>query len=93
MRKIESLADLQAECCNLLIHCTGCDQWVEKSVHQLTGKPWGPDLPPGDLTETIASVKAKLKCSRCGSREVETWPTRTGAAMDDWRRRRAAGEE
>ena len=87
--RFETLADLQAERCLLLIRCKGCNKYVDRTVHQLTGKPWGPDLPPGDLTETIASVVARLRCSNCGGNDVETWPQRTGAAMDDWRRARA----
>lgn len=83
--RIDTLADLQRHRCNLLIHCRGCNKWSERSVHQLTGMPWGPDLPPGDLTEKLPSVVARLKCSNCGGRDVDTWPTRTGSAMDDIR--------
>lgn len=87
--RFETLADLQAERCVLLIQCQGCEQWSEKTVHQLNGMPWGPDLPPGELTVKITDIIAKLKCSRCGSKDVQWWPKRTGAALDDLRREKA----
>jgi hypothetical protein len=83
--RFETLADLHNERCNLLIHCRGCEQYRERTAYQLAGVPWAPDALPDNLDElTIAGILDRLKCRRCGGRDVEWWPTRTGAAMNDW---------
>jgi len=76
MSAYETLADLQRDNCQMLIHCKACDKWVEKSPHALIGVQWRPGIMTDDLEGvTIVSVLERLRCA-CGSREVEWWPKR-----------------
>lgn len=73
---ILTLADLQAENSDLLLTCRGCARINTMTPHALAGRVFV----PGDVLPAlpIADVLARLRCSRCGSREAEWTVLRRG---------------
>ncbi len=70
-----TLADLHREGAKLWMACRGCNKINSLTPHTLIGGRGGfarPDVVPEEIERTtIAEVAAKLKCSRCGGRDVE----------------------
>lgn len=67
-----TLADLAAEKRDLTVTCRGCGRLNTLTPHRLAGVTWMPGEPPAVLAGiTIAQALARMRCTRCGAREVD----------------------
>lgn len=74
-RRFVTLADLHREGAMLWMQCRSCGRINSLTPHTLTGGKGGfarPDLVTPEMEVTLADTAAKLKCSSCGGRDIET---------------------
>lgn len=77
-QRFVTLADLHRDRCNLMVTCTSCGRINTLMTWVLAGRVGAPGgYSEAMETMTIADVIARMRCSSCGSREIEWTPVRT----------------